>query len=104
MMYFVVICRGRCRIFESTRSGADTKFGTHPISSHLAAVIRCNFELYRYTAEALRAVDRGLKVGGPSRADNAWITEFVEFCATQHVPADFISTPLPDGRIRSAGR
>ncbi len=32
------------------------------------------FELYRYTAEALKTVDRGLQVGGPATADNAWIT------------------------------
>lgn len=50
------------------------------------------FELYRYTAEALKTVDSGLKVGGPATADNAWIKEFVDFCATQRVPADFVST------------
>jgi xylan 1,4-beta-xylosidase len=50
------------------------------------------FELYRYTAEALKTVDSGLKVGGPATADNAWIKEFVEFCADRHLPIDFIST------------
>ena len=29
------------------------------------------FELYRYTAEAIKSVDRGLKVGGPATAANA---------------------------------
>jgi xylan 1,4-beta-xylosidase len=50
------------------------------------------FELYRYTAEALKTVDNGLKVGGPATADNAWIKEFVGFCANHHVPIDFVST------------
>lgn len=50
------------------------------------------FELYRYTAEALKTVDGGLKVGGPATADNEWIKEFVGFCASHRVPVDFVST------------
>ncbi len=50
------------------------------------------FELYRYTAEALKTVDSGLRVGGPATADNAWISQFLEFCTRQHVPVDFVST------------
>lgn len=50
------------------------------------------FELYRYTAEALKTVDGGLKVGGPATADNAWIKEFVDFCAIHDLPVDFVST------------
>jgi xylan 1,4-beta-xylosidase len=50
------------------------------------------FELYRYTAEALKTVDTALKVGGPATADNAWIKAFVAFCATRNLPIDFVST------------
>lgn len=50
------------------------------------------FELYRYTVEALKTVDGGLRVGGPATADNAWITEFVDFCANHRLPIDFVST------------
>ncbi len=50
------------------------------------------FQLYRYTAEALKAVDTGLQVGGPATAANAWISEFLQFCRDNHLPADFIST------------
>jgi xylan 1,4-beta-xylosidase len=50
------------------------------------------FKLYRYTAEAIKSVDKALKVGGPATAANAWIDDFVEFCATNQLPADFIST------------
>lgn len=50
------------------------------------------FEMYRYTVEAIKTVDSALKVGGPATADNAWITDFIEFCTTHQLPHDFIST------------
>lgn len=50
------------------------------------------FELYRHTAQALKGVDEGLRVGGPSTAANAWIEEFLSFCAAQRLPVDFVST------------
>jgi xylan 1,4-beta-xylosidase len=50
------------------------------------------FQLYRRTAEAIKAVDPALKVGGPATADNAWIQEFLDFCTTNSVPVDFVST------------
>jgi xylan 1,4-beta-xylosidase len=50
------------------------------------------FELYRYTVEAIKGVDGALKVGGPATAANAWIDEFIAFCASNGLPADFIST------------
>ena len=50
------------------------------------------FQLYRRTAEAVKTVDPSLKVGGPATADNAWIQEFLDFCTTNSVPVDFVST------------
>ena len=50
------------------------------------------FALYRRTAEAIKAVDGALKVGGPATADNRWIDDFVRFCTTEGLPADFVST------------
>jgi xylan 1,4-beta-xylosidase len=50
------------------------------------------FQLYRRTAEAIKAVDRSLKVGGPATADNQWIQQFLDFCSTNNVPVDFVST------------
>ena len=50
------------------------------------------FELYRRAAGAVKSVDQALKVGGPATADNAWIQEFLDFCATNSVPVDFVST------------
>jgi xylan 1,4-beta-xylosidase len=50
------------------------------------------FKLYRYRVEAIKAVDERLKVGGPATAKNEWITDFVEFCDKNNLPADFVST------------
>jgi xylan 1,4-beta-xylosidase len=50
------------------------------------------FTLYRYTVEAIKGVDSMLKVGGPATADNAWIDDFLNFCRTNNLPADFVST------------
>lgn len=50
------------------------------------------FHLYETTAKALKAQDSGLKVGGPATSNNAWLTDFICFCETNHVPLDFIST------------
>lgn len=50
------------------------------------------FKLYRYTAEVIKTVDSSLRVGGPATARSEWIEDFVEFCETNKVPIDFIST------------
>lgn len=50
------------------------------------------FELYRYTVTAIKGVDGELKVGGPATAANAWIDEFLAFCAANALPVDFVST------------
>ena len=50
------------------------------------------FELYRYTVEAIKTIDKSLRVGGPATAANAWIDEFIHFCTANDLPADFIST------------
>ncbi len=50
------------------------------------------FTLYRHTAEAIKAIDVEIKVGGPATAANAWIRDFVAFCNRNKIPADFIST------------
>jgi xylan 1,4-beta-xylosidase len=50
------------------------------------------FELYRRTVQAIKAVNSSLMVGGPATADNAWIQEFLDFCAANSVPVDFVST------------
>lgn len=50
------------------------------------------FQLYDLTARALQSVSPRLRVGGPSTAQAAWVPAFIRYCATHHVPVDFVST------------
>ena len=57
---------------------------------------RPQFETYMHLyAEAARAVKRvspRLRVGGPATAQAAWVDRFIEWCAREKLPADFVST------------
>ncbi len=53
---------------------------------------RSYFELYAHTARDLKGVSSRIRVGGPSTAAIAWITDFLKFTADNHVPVDFVST------------
>jgi xylan 1,4-beta-xylosidase len=81
------------------------------------------FELYRVTAETVKAVDPAFRVGGPATSNfrlvpnpaeddktqrreasesgggnwqPIWVKDFLNFCAANHLPLDFISThPYP---------
>jgi len=50
------------------------------------------FELYRYTVEAIKGIDPTLRVGGPATAANAWVDDFLNFCGSNDLPVDFVST------------
>lgn len=50
------------------------------------------FELYAASARALKKVDTGLRVGGPSTAGLAWIPELVAYCKKNALPLDFVSS------------
>ncbi len=50
------------------------------------------FELYRATVETIKEIDDGLRVGGPSSAQNEWIPEFLDFCEQNNLPVDFVTT------------
>ncbi len=50
------------------------------------------FALYRATAEAVKGVDDGLRVGGPATANNGWVEEAVAFCEEHGLPLDFVTT------------
>ncbi|HEY7153151.1 MAG TPA: glycosyl hydrolase [Gemmataceae bacterium] len=50
------------------------------------------FELYRHTVRAIKDVDASFRVGGPATAANAWLSDFLDFCALHDLPADFVST------------
>ncbi len=50
------------------------------------------FKLYQYTASAIKDVDTQLRVGGPATANDEWVPEFLGFCESRKLPADFVST------------
>ena len=50
------------------------------------------FDLYDHTARTIRKVNSRLRVGGPATAQAAWVDVFIQHCATNHVPLDFVST------------
>lgn len=50
------------------------------------------FRLYAVTARAIKAVDPGIRVGGPSSSNSKWIKSFLAFCGAESVPVDFVST------------
>ena len=62
------------------------------------------FKLYRCTVQAIKEVDDRLQVGGPATAKDEWITEFLDFCEKNHLPADFVSTHhYPTDALGSVG-
>jgi xylan 1,4-beta-xylosidase len=55
------------------------------------------FELYRQSVLAVKAVDKRLRVGGPSTAQLDWVPDLINFCATHSVPIDFITSHVYPG-------
>lgn len=50
------------------------------------------FELYAATARAIKDFCPCLRVGGPATSASRWVDTFVEYCQTNKVPLDFVST------------
>jgi xylan 1,4-beta-xylosidase len=50
------------------------------------------WDLYDHTARALKRVNQRLRVGGPATAQAAWVDAFIQHCAANQVPVDFVST------------
>ncbi len=50
------------------------------------------FHFYEITARAIKDVDPGIQVGGPSTSNSKWVRSFLQFCREGGVPVDFIST------------
>jgi xylan 1,4-beta-xylosidase len=50
------------------------------------------WELYDHTAKALKNLNARLRVGGPATAQAAWADAFIDHCAKNQVPVDFVST------------
>ena len=50
------------------------------------------WELYDHTAADVKRVNARLRIGGPATAQAAWADAFIQHCAENHVPVDFVST------------
>lgn len=55
------------------------------------------FRLYKAAATALKSIDPRLQVGGPATSSTAWLPEFLQFCAAENAPVDFVSTHIYAG-------
>jgi xylan 1,4-beta-xylosidase len=50
------------------------------------------FQLYDVTARAIKIVSPRLRIGGPATAQAAWVDQFIQHCAQNRVPVDFVSS------------
>jgi xylan 1,4-beta-xylosidase len=50
------------------------------------------WQLYDHTAHSIKQVSSRLRVGGPATAQAAWADAFIQHCAENKVPVDFVST------------
>jgi len=50
------------------------------------------WELYDRTSTAIKKVSAKLRVGGPATAQAAWVDAFIQHCAQNSIPVDFVST------------
>jgi xylan 1,4-beta-xylosidase len=55
------------------------------------------FALYSATAATVKAVDPGLRVGGPATSAVQWLPQFLDYCAANRAPVDFVSTHVYPG-------
>lgn len=49
-------------------------------------------QMYATAAKAIKAVNPAYRVGGPASAGKSWIPGFINYCQTNNVPVDFISS------------
>lgn len=52
------------------------------------------YQLYNVTAQAIKAVDASLLVGGPATAQLLWLDDFVAWAQSTGTPLDFVSSHL----------
>ena len=50
------------------------------------------FELYDHTVLALKKVNSRIRVGGPSTAQAAWVSAFLDHCKQSNIPVDFVTS------------
>jgi beta-xylosidase len=52
------------------------------------------WKLYDAAAEAVKSVDRQLRIGGPASSKASWIEDMIGHCHQDRTPLDFVSTHL----------
>lgn len=52
------------------------------------------WKLYAASAFAVKKVDKELRIGGPATSKANWVADIIDYCKTNQVPLDFISTHL----------
>jgi xylan 1,4-beta-xylosidase len=55
------------------------------------------FAFYKATARAVKEIDPAIKVGGPATSAVQWIPQFLDYCAKNDAPVDFVSTHIYPG-------
>ncbi|MGL5955356.1 MAG: GH39 family glycosyl hydrolase [Brevinema sp.] len=50
------------------------------------------FKLYKYATEAVKSVHSDLLVGGPATSKCMWVKDMIDYCDSNKVPLDFITT------------
>lgn len=50
------------------------------------------FKLYQCSVNAVKSVSKTYRVGGPGTARQPWIHPFLDYCAANNLPVDFVST------------
>lgn len=75
-------------------------------SQFLKGSVADYLRIYHACADAVKAVDPNLKVGGPEIADQftaarAYVKGLIQFCAQNSVPLDFVSTHNYSGDVAS---
>jgi xylan 1,4-beta-xylosidase len=61
-------------------------------SAFFTGTIADYFKLYEVSTKAVKSVCQDYQVGGPATAGNTWIMELIDYCQSNQVPLDFIST------------
>ncbi|MCP1468985.1 xylan 1,4-beta-xylosidase [Sphingobium sp. OAS761] len=55
------------------------------------------FALYKATAATVKSVDPSLRTGGPASSAVQWLPQFLDYCARNDAPVDFVSTHIYPG-------
>jgi len=55
------------------------------------------FAFYAATVKAIKAIDPAIRTGGPATSAVQWLPQFLDYCARNAAPIDFVSTHIYPG-------